>query len=116
MKKDPFESKKQASGMNVPEGYFAEFHKKMVSDISLEQQKQEVKRNTLTIYMRRAMYFAAMITGLLFTLNIVSDSENDIWDIDGLTFVSDIVDMEKNEYINLSVSEYELYEYLYAKN
>ena len=117
MKKDPFELKKRTSGMNVPEGYFAEFHNKMVSDISLEQQKLELnKRNTLTIYMRRAMYLAAMLTGLFFTVNIVNDSQDDIWNIDGLSFVTDIVDMEKDEYIGLSVSEYDLYEYLYAEN
>ncbi len=116
MKKDPFESKKISSGMNIPEGYFAEFHKQMVSEISLEQNKKEIKKNTLTLYMRRVMYLAAMLTGLIFTLNVVSDSENDIWDIDGLSFVSDIVDMEQDEYISISVSEYDLYEYLYAKN
>ncbi len=116
MKKDPFESKKMSSGMNIPEGYFAEFQKQMVSEISLEQNKKEIKKNTLTLYMRRVMYLAAMLTGLIFTLNVVSDSENDIWDIDGLSFVSDIVDMEQDEYISISVSEYDLYEYLYAKN
>ncbi len=116
MKKDPFELKRQASGMNVPEGYFAEFQKKMVSDISLEQQKQEIKNNTFSIYMRRVMYLTAMLTGLVFTVNIATDSEDDFWNIDGLSYVASMVDMEKDEYISLSVSEYDLYEYLYAES
>ncbi len=116
MKKDPFEVNRQASGMKVPEGYFAEFHKTMVSEISLEQQKQEIKNNTLSIYMRRAMYVAAMLTGLFFTVNIATDSEDEFWNIDGLSYVTNMVDMEKDEYISLSVSEYDLYEYLYAES
>ena len=110
--KDPFEMKDRTGGMRVPTGYFEAFHQRMEDEVGnavlLSASGHTSKR--ISPWIKRAMYVAAMLIGVLWVYKQegrkMTDEEN----------VFREFAFTEEEMLSSSVTEYDLYEYLYVEN
>ncbi len=110
--RDPFEMKDKTGGMRVPTGYFETFQLKIEEEVNKEVVVMPTARASKRIlpWVRRAMYVAAMLAGVLLVYKNAGQSVADE------TNVFSEYALTEDEVFSSSVTEYDLYEYLYAEN
>lgn len=109
------------TGMTLPEGFFADFDKRMEAAIDAEEQKKlrvpvadkeqqaEIGSSRRPLWIAVAACLLLAVCVLPFMRSLDPDSANDSSDIAALAV--DAMDEEQEEYLFTSISDYEMYDY-----
>lgn len=114
-------STERRTGMTLPEGFFADFDKRMEAAIDAEEQKKltvpaSTKEQVVEIGNTRRPLWIAVAACLLvavcvlpFMRSLNTDTTSDAADIAALAV--DAMDDEQEDYLLTSISDYEMYDY-----